>query len=101
MTKFVQRDGSNKIIADFNRPQPGIAEEAIDETSQEFVQYATLRDNPVLSYDEARNKAYNQQGCDAHSLVIALWERIVENRPESSVDIEATRQQIKIDNPKP
>lgn len=38
---------------------------------------------------------YDKHGCSIENLTVALWEMIVENRPEQSVEIQAKRELIK------
>jgi hypothetical protein len=52
---------------------------------------------PVPTYAEQRAKEYPS----ADALIVALWERIVEGRPEASVAIQAQRAAIKAKYPKP
>ena len=52
-------------------------------------------------YIDQRLEAYQKEGITTHALVVAVWERIVENRPESSDNLQAKREVIKQRIPKP
>lgn len=53
-------------------------------------------DAPVVSVAERRREAYPP----INDLVVALWEYVVENRPEAAVDLQAARQAVKDQYPK-
>ena len=48
MTRYVQRDGLGKIVADFARAQPGLAEEEIAESHPDYVAWIAPRPPPTL-----------------------------------------------------
>lgn len=48
-----------------------------------------------------REAEYNKEGCTIKALIVALWERIIEGRPEASDALEIKRQAVKIKYPKP
>lgn len=52
-------------------------------------------------YQGLREAEFNKRGITPDKMIISLWERIVENRPESSDALEIIRQQIKQEIPKP
>lgn len=39
--RYVQRNGQGKVIADYARAQPGLAEEEIDESHPDYVEWIT------------------------------------------------------------
>ncbi len=49
------------------------------------------------SYARERQKNFPNE----HDLLIALWEKVMEDRSESADVLQAIRQQVKQDNPKP
>lgn len=51
-------------------------------------------------YIKSRVKDYKEQGITERELIVALWEDIVENRPEAKNIIQAKRLAIKINHPK-
>lgn len=55
---------------------------------------------PVKSLAERRQAEYVKQGASTDALVVALWEQIVEDRPESADALQAIREQVKLDIPK-
>ena len=69
----------------------------VDETkvSKEIVKLQAEYD--AKSYARARQQSFPIE----HDLLIALWEKIMENRSESANALQAIRTQIKADNPKP
>lgn len=50
--------------------------------------------------DFQRIAAYNKEGAKIEDLVLALWERVVENKPEWSDEIQVTRVKIQQEFPK-
>ena len=46
-----------------------------------------------------RNNEYNSTGCTIEAMIVALWERLVENRPEKSDALQILREQVKTNNP--
>lgn len=54
-----------------------------------------------IKYRDQRMNAYNERGADIQSVVEALRENIMENRPEKLQAIQALVDQVKLDFPKP
>ena len=50
-TRFVQRDAQNKIIGSFGCKQEGYAEEEIDESHPDFVEWSAPKPRPVQPLD--------------------------------------------------
>lgn len=50
---------------------------------------------------EQRRNAYNAAGINGDVAVVALWEKIMEDRPQSSDALQAIREQIKLQFPYP
>jgi hypothetical protein len=50
---------------------------------------------------EARRKEYLKAGLTSEAMVVALWEKIMEERPDAATIMQATRETIKTANPKP
>lgn len=48
---------------------------------------------------EKRKYEYNKGGATIEKMVVALWERVVEGKPQASDAIEVIRQKVKTDNP--
>lgn len=57
-------------------------------------------DTWIPTVEEKRRMEYDKQGCNDHDLLVALWEKIVEGRPEVADEMQAKRQAIKTDIPK-
>lgn len=55
----------------------------------------------LVKYRGERASAYNAQGADMQSVVEALRESIMENRPEKLQAIQAIVDQVKLEFPKP
>jgi hypothetical protein len=54
----------------------------------------------VPDVSEKRKTEYVKQGITTDALVVALWEKVVEGRPEASEAIQAVRTSIKMAIPK-
>lgn len=52
------------------------------------------------TYPDFRREAYNKAGLSTEELIIALWEKVVENRPEKADAIQSQRMIIKEQYPK-
>lgn len=52
---------------------------------------------PIPSVAERRAEEYEKQGCTQKALVIALWELVVENRPDAATALELVRERVKED----
>ena len=48
-----------------------------------------------------REIEYNKEGCTEKALLVALWEKVVEGRPEAADALEIKRQAVKIKFEKP
>jgi len=59
-------------------------------SSFEYVKQIRSRDR----YDE-----YNSTGCTMEAMVVALWEKLIENRPEKANALQILREQVKTNNP--
>lgn len=55
---------------------------------------------PPPTVQELREKEYLSQGITEKEMVVALWERFVENRPEASNLIQQKREIVKLKIPK-
>lgn len=58
-------------------------------------------DVPVLTVIQLREREYLKDGITTEALVVALWEKVVENRPESLEALQAKRLAVKAKIPKP
>ena len=73
-----------------DKPQP--TDEAIQAKLTEL-----QAEYDAKSYARERQKNFPNE----HDLLIALWEKVMEDRSESADVLQAIRQQVKQDNPKP
>ena len=55
---------------------------------------------PLPTYQELRAKEYLAQGITIDKMVIAIWERVVENRSEAANLLQAKREAVKAKIPK-
>ena len=58
-------------------------------------------DAAAISWIGELETEYNKDGCTEKSLIVALWERVVEGRPEASDALEVKRQAVKTRIPDP
>ena len=79
-----------------------LADEELQPIAQIKYEAIKLREaNPSLpTYQELRAKEYLAQGITIDKMVIAIWERVVENRPEASNLLQAKREAVKAKIPK-
>ena len=72
-------------------------------TNEELAQYETEYNDHFdsVSWIKNRENEYIKEGCTEKELIIALWERVVEGRPEASAALETKRQAVKIRIPRP
>ena len=82
-------DGSHVVFHDGQTPP---TEESIQAKLAEL-----KADYASKSY--ARNRQQNYP--NEHDLLIALWEKVMEDRSESADALQVIRTQVKADNPKP
>lgn len=54
-----------------------------------------------MSYKENRIKEYIEKGITVDALIIALWEKLIEQDPSAADALQVLRQQVKDNNPKP
>lgn len=76
------------------------------EEEADFIQRAkdhaqAMTAHELVKYRGERASAYNAQGADMQSVVEALRESIMENRPEKLQAIQAIVDQVKLEFPKP
>lgn len=58
-------------------------------------------DAAAVAWIGERESEYIKEGCTEKELIVALWEKVVENRPEAADALEVKRQAVKIKIPKP
>lgn len=79
-----------------------LTQEEIDEFNARQAAYtAAQTDYAKIAYKDVRKAKYDTQGCRFEDIVVALWEQVIENRPDSATAIQAIRTQIKTGAPKP
>tara|TARA_A100001201_G_scaffold79601_1_gene71151 strand:+ start:487 stop:789 length:303 start_codon:yes stop_codon:yes gene_type:complete len=69
----------------------------IDEAKVAEEEAKLQTDYDLKSYARARQQNFPNE----HDLLIALWEKVMEDRSESADALQAIRTQVKSDNPKP
>ena len=67
------------------------AMEEIEKGEAEILPYVA----PVKTTEELRGEAYRAQGVTIEAMVIAMWERLIENRQEAVQKLQAKRNKIK------
>lgn len=55
---------------------------------------------PVPALEERRQAEYDKRGCTTSALIVAMWEKVVEERSDEADRLQAIREQVKIDIPK-
>ena len=70
------------------------------DTNAEVVQ-PLLEKKVRENYSNERAQAYLNAGITIEAMTIALWERVIENRPQLSDELQAKRIEIKNQFPKP
>jgi len=53
-------------------------------------------DIEIVTKEEELRRAYQEAGCTTDALVMALWEKVVENRPEAADALQVLREQVKV-----
>ena len=56
---------------------------------------ALLAAHDAFDLEAARRAAYLELGIDTDALVIALWEQVIEGRPEAAAALQVLREQVK------
>ena len=57
-------------------------------------------DFQCLGLSEQRQSRYTDEGAKPNEMIIALWEKVMESRPDSADALEIKRQQVKTKYPK-
>ncbi len=70
-------------------------------TEEQVVKDNEAAAEAAVAWIGEREAEYIKEGCTPKALIIALWERVVEGRPETSDALEIKRQAVKIRIPKP
>ena len=55
----------------------------------------------AMTLEDKRRAGYAAQGATVGALVVALWEQIIEGRPEAAQQLQAVRVAVKAELPKP
>jgi len=55
----------------------------------------------AVAYKEEREKEYEKEGVTKSEMIVALWEKVIEDRPESADALQTKRQAVKVKIPKP
>ena len=92
-TKWVRRDDTGKITGVFQNRTLQYDETELSIDHPDIVEFF----NPPKTYQQLRREEYPRQS----DLIIALWEKVVENKPESADILQAQRVTVKEKYPKP
>lgn len=91
-------DGMHIPVAPGNRHYQQMTKEVADGDA-EILPYIP----PVKTVDAVRQESYQEAGITTSKMVVAMWEKVVEGRPDSETGIDvmqAARTLIKTNNPK-
>jgi len=86
-----------------NSINQGFAEEDIEigmMDNDECIQAFRDKDFRNDHYSDKRSKKYFEADVSPNALIFALWEKVMESRPDSADALEIKRQQVKTDYPK-
>lgn len=84
-------------VADETPPRIDFRPEATEKQRQQA--QTILEAHVPEDYRDRREKAYVERGVTVEAMVIALWERVVEGRPEASEALQAIREGVKAEFP--
>lgn len=84
---------NGKVVEAFSRPQKGRDLQLMDEDSPLVIAFRTP------SKEAQRTTRYMEVGATPDQMVIALWEKIMENRPQAADAMQSIRQQVKQEIP--
>jgi len=114
LLRCLTESNQTEIIAKFkddfgNIYKIGLGIESLNKTDKELEELATAKYNeikyreanpPKPTYVELRQKEYIAKGVTEDKMIVALWEKVVENRNQSANDLQTIREQIKTKFPK-
>ena len=92
-TKWVRYDDSGKITGVFENRTLQYDETNLPIDHPDIVAFL----NPPKTYQQLRRMEYPPES----DLIVALWEKVIENRPESADILQAQRLAVKEKYPKP
>ena len=81
--KFIPKDAANRDYTEFLELQKRGEAEAVP-----FAK-------PEKTLEDKRREAYEAGGATADALIVALWEKIIEERSENADALQAIRAQVK------
>lgn len=82
-----------------NALNAGYAEEDIEVKFVTDEEYSAIMEanKPISTYEDLRRAEYPK----TDELIVALWEQVIEGRPESAAILQAERESVKLKFPKP
>lgn len=80
---------------------PLTAEEEIEFAEMEKAYLEKVKEETPFIYRGKRLVMYNERGVTTEARLDALWEKIVENRPQEADRLQVIREQVKSEEPKP
>lgn len=91
---FIEEDAYENLVWTSSETKP---------TKEEILAgAATLKkQDGDTKYQRDRKIEYDKRGCTIEAMNVAIWERLVENRPESSDALQIIREDVKREIPKP
>jgi hypothetical protein len=55
---------------------------------------------PEIPVENKREQEYDKCGCTIEAITVALWESIIEDRPEAAAELQKKREEVKAMYPK-
>lgn len=94
---YLKKDLNGNFVA---WTHPTIPEPSQEQLEKDFQEWIAAHPEKVPTVDELRKSEYEKAGITIEALTVALWEKLVENRPEAADAIQAKRLEIKARFPK-
>ena len=80
---------------------PLTQEEIDDFDAREAAHSAAQIEYAKVAYKDRRQEKYNKRGVTPQAMSVALWEKVIEDRPEAADALQVIRLQVKSEEPKP
>jgi hypothetical protein len=110
MAKYVEvfKDG---IITSVEQTTPNFLSIPPDPNNIDYANYLLwkekgekpdVRDETIVkTYEDLRQEEYQKRGVSIRNMIVALWEKTIENQSETADELQIIREQVKLDIPKP
>jgi hypothetical protein len=85
-----------------NGVEVALTQSEIDDFNARAAAHETARAAYALvAYKDERLRKYIERGVTIEAMSVAVWEKVMENRPEEADRLQTIREQIKLEEPKP